>query len=131
MLAGDVGPREPRAVGHPVPVFAAEDRQDHQVQPVTAHDARRSIGIARHLDLDRSLVDDDDDEDLRGIGDRREALEHLHALEALGRAQPRRDLVDGRRLDAHADLDARELADLLVRRRGVAVDLDRGNDLHL
>jgi hypothetical protein len=87
------------------------------------------IGIARHLDVHGTLVDDDDDQDLRGIGDRGESLEDLDALEAFGAAKPLGDRVEGAGVEGRAEADAGEAAHLLVARQHVAVNLDGGDDL--
>ena len=92
------------------------------------HDARRMIGIAGHLDVHRALVDDDDDQNLRGIGDRRESLEDLDALEAFGAAKPLGDGVECAGVEGCAGADAGEAAHLVVAREQVAVNLDRGDD---
>ena len=120
--------REACAVGDAVPVLPAEDRVDEHIRKASAGDARRMIGIAGHDDLHRPFVDDDHEHDLRRIGNRREALQDLHALEPLCLSQPGGDRFDGRFVHRHADADVRETPHLLVRRRRVALNLDSGND---
>ncbi len=96
---------------------------------MTAHHARGVRRVAGHLDPYGTFVDDDHQQDLRRIRDRREPLQYLDAFEAFGGAQPRGDLVDGVGLNRRADLDAGEAAHLVVFGRGVAVDLNGGHDL--
>ena len=120
--------RQTCAVDDAMPVLPAQDRVDEHVRKASADDARRLIGIAGHDDLHRPFVDDDHEHDLRRVGNRREALEDLHALEPLCRPQPGGDRFDRRVVDRHADADVRETAHLLVRRRGVALNLDPGHE---
>ena len=126
-FAGRIGESELRPVDQTVAVFAAHDRQYERMQPVRANDARRRAGVAGQLDLHRPFVDDDDDDDLSGIGDRREALEDIDAFEALRRAKTRGGVCQRRRTNRRADADAGELRDLLIGRRHVAVDTNFGD----
>jgi hypothetical protein len=66
------------------------------------------------LNLDGALVDDHDENDPAGVGDRGEALENLNAFEALGGAKPFRHRCHSVGTDRHADGDARKLQDLSV-----------------
>ena len=106
-----------------ISVLGAENWQHEQAREAVAHDARGVVGIARHLDVHGAFVDDDHEQDLRQIRDRGEALEHLDALEFLGRAQPFGHRVDGAAVERRADGDAREAADIVIARQNVSVDL--------
>ena len=86
-----------------------------------------SVGIAGHLDAHGPFVDDDDQHDLRRVGNGGEALSHLDRFETLRRAQPRRHVFDGLCFERHADAHVGEAPHLLVARRGVALNLDRGD----
>ena len=128
-LADDVRPRDAHAVRQPVAVLADEDRHEHQVvKPAPFDDLHRAARRVRHLDPHRPLVDDEDHDDLRGVGDRREALEDGDVLELLRRLEPRRRVRDRRRPERRADREARDLHDLVVGRDVIAVDLNRGDD---
>src|SRR6185295_1339136 len=129
VLAGRIRQREARAVGPSVAVFGAEYRQKQNVRPLAADDARRVVGIAGHLDAHRTFVDDDDEDDLRRVGNGGETLAHVDRLEPFRRPQPRGHVVDGVRLERHADAHIGETAYLVVARRRVALNLDRGDRL--
>ena len=77
------------------------------------------------------FVHDHDEHDLRRVGNRRKALQHLDALEAVAGLQPLDDGGGGVGCERRADVDAREPADLGVRRQHVAVDADFGDDFCL
>ena len=87
------------------------------------------LRIAGARDTHASFVDDDHDHDLRWIGDRREALQHVDALEPLRRAQPLGHGVDQRRLERCTDVDTREPLQFFVGRDEISVHLDVGDDL--
>ncbi len=128
--AGDSRAGELRAVREPVAVLEIEQRQEHQPQAAPANDARGLIGLGlfQPFDLHPSFIDDDDEEHLRGIGDRRVPLQHLHALEAMGGLEAAGDLGRGVGREDRADVDPGETADFGVRRQHVAVDPDLGHD---
>jgi hypothetical protein len=61
--------REACAIGEAVAFLDVEDREEQDARLPVAHDAGRAIRIACELDADASLVDDDHERDLGGIGD--------------------------------------------------------------
>ena len=125
--SGHGPPRQPRAVRESVAVFAGQHRHHHQPQRMAVDDAGRIRGVAGPFDMDRTFVDDDHQQNLRRVGDRREPSQDLDVFEPFGGPEPGRDLVHGARIDRRADLDAGETAHLVIFGDGVAVDLDRGN----
>ena len=91
-----------------------------------AHDARRVIRIAGHLDAHGTLVHDDDQHDLARVGDRREALQDFDAVELFGGAKAPGHFLYGVRLERRADLDAGHPQHVRVTRGDVALDADLG-----
>ena len=69
-------------------------------------DARRLVRLVDTFDFDRTFVDDDDENDLRGVGDRREALQHLDPFELVCGAESGRHLLEQVWSEGRADLDA-------------------------
>ena len=96
---------------------------------MAADDAGRVHLVAGPFDVDGTFVDDDHQQNLRRVFDRREPLQDLDVVEPFRGPEPGRDLVHGVRIDQRADLDARETTDLVVLGDGVAVDLNRRNGL--
>ena len=125
--AGNIRTREPHAIGEAVSVFTAEERQKHQPEAAAADHTRRTIRIAGPFDVDRAFVNDDHDQHLGGIGDRREALQDFDVLEPLRRTQPRGHLGEGCLGYARTDVNAGQPPDLVVAGDGVAVDLNGGD----
>jgi hypothetical protein len=65
---------------------------------------------------------------LRGVGDRRKALEDGDFLKLLRRLEPGRRVRDRRRPERRPGREARDLHDLVVGRDVIAVDLNGGDD---
>jgi hypothetical protein len=83
VLANRVGERRPDAVGESVAIGVVEDRPPHHRAADTRAEARRQIVSADA----GALVDDDHDEDVRGVVDGTKPLAELHVVEAIALAE--------------------------------------------
>ena len=79
------------AVREPVPVFGIEKRREHHIEGSALHGTRRLTGqpcASRHtwqtwIDPNRAFINLNHEDDLRGIGNGCEPLQHFDSIEPL------------------------------------------------